>query len=785
MYALLTVLVLAQTSVSVQIGGAPKKPTGADSVAQIAREDSIRIRRDVRRDSMRVVNKVRDSARIERRRAKRISLTPALVASAFRDSRAATLLAAARTSRLEQDSTLRGYDATSYERLSVGMGFKRIGRERLLMRTERVGRVTWQRGGPALVQILGKRHVMPMLEGAGDAEFDSYDIPIPYYPGRETLWVGSGIATSDINESEIIHPLARGAEAYYTYATGDSVSFQLPGSRRIELRELVVRPRAPAWNVALGSLWFDVASARLVRAVYRLAEPMDVWKIANEEEEDEDGKPPKWVTAVITPLTAQVNAITVEYGLHEGRFWLPRLQGVEGRAQAGFMRVPFKIEQSFKYASVNGTNMGAVPQIAVGDTAQDSVSRSRRAAVRRNECKSGGERTRTTTRHEGQLPIISRISCDTVALANSPDLPKSIYDDGEELFGARERDALIDEALSLGAQPGFVPQKPVITYGLGLTRYNRIEALSTGIAVRQSLGAGYTARAMARIGIADWSPNAELGLSRTDGRRTLGVGLYRRLGSANDWADPFSFGSSLSALLFGRDEGFYYRALGLELSGSADDSATGSWRVFAEHHGDAKKETNFSLAHSIGGAEFRDNIDGENGNIVGVAVERHGSRGLDPHGLRLFGSIRGEAAAGDFDYSRAMFDATVSHGLGPRLSGALTLSAGTSGGAVPSQRLWYLGGTQTVRGQRPGASIGDAFWMTRLELGTSFVGARPVIFGDLGWAGSRQDFGSPGRPLSGAGVGASFLDGLVRFDVARGIYPEKKVRANLYVEARF
>jgi len=635
------------------------------------------------------------------------------------------------------------------------------------------------------VQILGKRHVMPMLEGAGDTEFDSYDIPIPYYPGRETLWVGSGIAKPDINESEIIHPLARGAEAYYTYATGDSVSFQLPGSRRIELRELVVRPRAPSWNVALGSLWFEVSSARLVRAVYRLAEPMDVWKIANEEEEDEDDKPPKWVTAMITPLTAQVNAITVEYGLHEGRFWLPRLQGVEGSAQAGFMRVPFKIEQSFKYASVNGANMGAVPQIAVGDTAQDSVSRSRRAAVRRNECKSGGERTRTTTRHEGKLPIISRISCDTVALAHSTELPKSIYDDGEELFGVKERDALIEEALSLGAQPGFVPQKPVVTYGLGLTRYNRIEALSTGIAVKQSLGAGYTARAMARIGVADWSPNGELGLTRTDGRRSLGIGVYRRLASANDWADPFSFGSSLSALLFGRDEGFYYRSIGLELAGTADDSATGSWRVFAEHHGDARKKTNFSLAHSIGGADFRDNIDAENGNIAGLAVERHGSRGLDPHGLRLFGSIRGEAAAGDFDYSRAMFDATVSHGLGPRLSGALTLSAGTSGGAVPAQRLWYLGGTQTIRGQRPGASTGDAFWMTRLELGTSFVGARPVVFGDLGWAGSRDDFGSPGRPLSGAGVGASFLDGLVRFDVARGIYPEKKVRANLYVEARF
>jgi hypothetical protein len=75
--------------------------------------------------------------------------------------------------------------------------------------------------------------------------------------------------------------------------------------------------------------------------------------------------------------------------------------------------------------------------------------------------------------------------------------------------------------------------------------------------------------------------------------------------------------------------------------------------------------------------------------------------------------------------------------------------------------------------------------MSSVELGTSNAGVREIVFGDLGWAGVRTKFAHPGRPLSGAGVGASFLDGLLRFDVARGIYPEKKVRANLYVEARF
>ena len=64
-----------------------------------------------------------------------------------------------------------------------------------------------------------------------------------------------------------------------------------------------MRPRAPKWNVALGSLWFDVESARLVRAVYRLAEPMDIWAVADEEaewENDPDDAPPKWVKHDLT-----------------------------------------------------------------------------------------------------------------------------------------------------------------------------------------------------------------------------------------------------------------------------------------------------------------------------------------------------------------------------------------------------------------------------------------------------------------------------------------------------
>ena len=790
MFALLTAVVFAQTSIHIGIGNAPKAQDSAARAERERKQDSSRYRYEVWRDSAIAARSGNhdDSVDRARRKAKAIPLTPALVSSAFKDARAHDLLAAARQARLRQDSTITGYDATTYERMSVGLGLRRIARERLLFRAERATRVVWSRGSPAYVEILGRRAVAPMIQGLGDSDMELEGIaPIPYYPGRETLWVGSGLAKADIEDSDMIHPLARGAEAYYTYAVGDSVSFQLPGGTRIRLRELVVRPRAPMWNVALGSLWFDVSDARLVRGVYRMAEPIDIWAVADEEAkaDKDDDAPPKWVKGLISPLKAQVTAVTVEYGLHEGRFWMPRMQSLEGSAQAGFMRVPFKMEQSFKYSSVNGARPIQIPQIAVADTATDSVSRAARIARRRTECKTGTVSSRTLRSWETGLQMIVKTPCDTASLAKSADLPKSIYDEGEEVFGSAERDELIEKALSLGAQPGWTPQKPVYSYGLPMTRYNKIEALSTGISARATLGKGYTANASARIGIGDWQPNGELGLSRSNGRSTIAVNAYRRLSSASDWTDPFSFSASLSAVLFGRDEGFYYRTAGIEIAGTPDDSATTSWKLFAENHTDAEKKTNFSVAKTLGADGFEDNIEAEHGNIVGAAAERHVSYGLNPRGFRFFGSVRGEAAAGSFKYGRGMIDATASRGLFKGVDGALTLSAGSTVGEVPLQRFWYLGGSQTVRGQTAGTQFGDAFWMGRIELGTSDVAFRPVVFYDVGWAGDRRNFSEPGRPMSGAGVGASILDGLIRFDVARGIYPQKKIRANLYVEARF
>jgi hypothetical protein len=629
--------------------------------------------------------------------------------------------------------------------------------------------------------------------------------PIPYYPGSETLWIGSSVARATVDENDgIVHPLAEGAEAYYTYETGDSVTFRLPDGKAIRLRELKVRPREPKWNLAVGSLWFDMSGGQLVRAAYRMSVPMDIEAVAKADDPTEFDDVPMVMKPLLFPMTAQISAIGVEYGLYEGRFWLPRVQVAEGGARVGLVRVPFKLEQKYQYDQVNSGaplppihvdsttrgRRGMHVDVSVGAggpgevrTRRDSLRAERRAA--RMKCDSTGNRTYTRQQDGMPNPVFVTITCDTAKLAHSPDLPPSIYDRGEETFGGAEMDALVAEALSMGAQADFMPQLP--TAGFDRPRYNRIEGLSLGVRADQVLGAGYSLHGAARIGVADREPNVELTGSRSDLRRTLSITAYNRLVSSSDWGNPLSLGSSVSAFLFGRDEGFYYRASGVELTSAPDvggESAL-TWGLFAERERTATQRTTFSLARSVNGAQFEPNIQAARGTYLGARARYTRTLGLDPQGFRLFSDARLESARGDTgSYGRAALDLTASHGIGNGAA-ALTLAGGSSVGILPTQRVWFLGGTQTVRGQRPGIVAGNAFWLARAEIAHGVGALRPVVFGDLGWAGDRTKLRDVGRPASGVGVGTSLLDGLVRFDVARGIYPERKWRVNAYLDARF
>jgi hypothetical protein len=806
MLALLPIALVFQVQVGVRVG----KDSTAEQRRQAAQAE--------------VAVAIEEGNSRKRRPVRRVTVTDEMVASAFKDASAKSLLLRARKARLEQDSALASYDATTYQRFSVGLGFKAVGRERLALRHEEATHVTWARGVGAQVEMKGARSVIPIAQGEKDAkaEFNGMST-IPYFPGREDLWFGGASSVRDeVDEREFVHPIATGAEAYYTYETGDSVIMRLPDGKTLTLRELKITARKPKWNLSVGSFWFDEATAHLVRAVYRTSQTLDIWGLVDESIKDttvnapgagrnrnnQDDAPPFFVKAMFSPAKVEVSAITVEYGLYEQRFWLPRNQALEGKAQMGFVRVPITIEEKFRYASVNALEKPLLlstrtpsPVVALRDsldsaktpTAQrDSLLRqARRARVkelasrRDSECAATGVYTTRQRRYDGAVEIEMKTPCDSTILQNSKELPASIYDPGEEVFGSAEREQLI-KALDFGLQAAWGPQLPRLGYGLSLTRYNRVEGLGTGLTLTSELGQGYTAVLGARGSIADKQINADLTLARSNGRSTVRGTVYRRLDVMNDYGTPLSFGASLGALLYARDEGAYYRTWGGELTGESKRLGGNlDWRLFGEQQWKADLTSRWTLFGGGNDSRFIGNPAAEKLTEYGASLRLRHSVGLDPQGWRLLTDLKLEGAAGDSAYGRGLFDATISHPITHRISGSLTAAGGYTAGAVPVQRRFYLGGSQTIRGETALTQSGNAFWMARGELGTNKSSIRQIVFADLGWAGRREDFSKPGRPMAGVGFGQSFLDGLIRYDISRGLYPTKQTRLDIYLEARF
>ncbi|MEO7522012.1 MAG: hypothetical protein ABIW79_09365, partial [Gemmatimonas sp.] len=795
-------------------------------------------------------------------------------ATAFADPQAKTILERARIARLAQDSALTAYRATTTQRISVGMGVRHIGAEKLLFRMDNVAQVSWKRGLGVRVRPQGSRMTVPMASHADGETVNA--VAIPYFPGRDSLWFPGdafGPVKTDIDEREMIHPLARGAETYYRYETGDSVDLRLPDNRVIHLRELRITARKPQWRLFVGSFWFDKDGGQLVRAAYRLAVDIEIWDVASEGSvqdaaqnveasrvrdslaranlsralyvkdsttraerarqrkpgsNNNDG-PPAWVKGLMRPAKAKLDAITVEYGLYEGRFWLPRANSATASAQMGFVRVPVQIDEKFTYDVVNGDfRMAAVPppptprdrvadslagisrdsankltresrgevsaSVTIGgdgnaDTSavrrarRDSILNRRTGGRKALECAKDSTWTRIDTRYEGALRIAYDMPCDMDKLATSKALPPA-YTSDEKLFDLKSQEELLS-ALDMSLQPGWAPLPIQFHTGADLVRYNRVEGLSVGGMATQELGAGYSLTAVGRIGHADLHLNGELAMDRSNGRRTVTGAVYHRLSAANpEWGGALTLGPSLPALLYARDEGFYYRNFGVELRETREfRGGSLDYRAFLERQwtaGDSDVVNTFNVFTLLDDRKFRQNIASEPVSMTGVSGTYVRAFGNNPTGLRLVTATRGEAGTGTFEYGRLAVEGTFSRPIG-RFALAVTGAGGSSVGRVPVQRLWYMGGLRTVRGQIAGTQSGDAFWLGRAEVGTKFSAVRPVLFFDAGWAGNRDAL-SRSTPQRGTGLGLGFLDGLFRVDFSRGLYPNKRWRTDFYLQ---
>jgi hypothetical protein len=693
--------------------------------------------------------------------------------TAYLDPVARRLVAAARARRETVDRSITAYRTTMRER--IGAGVRALRRDRMLFRRELALRIEWRRDSVGRIDVIGARQAVPaarpQVELPEDLKGDVADYAFDPADDRLTVGVGGSNDPSDSGKDgrrvRLHHPLAPGSEADYRFATGDSSVLVFPGGRTIVLRELRVTPRRLDFRLMAGSFWIDEGSHAVVRALFRPARPFDLEEDAGEEG-DED------LPGFVKPIRVEVRYITIDYGLWDGRWWLPRLIAFDGVATAGsWLQMPMRYERVYGDYEVTGdTTARRTPRSPPPTATADSTARARCHEQAGVEC---------VCRNGACLAFEVHIPTDTAALLTSVELPPAFAGVGDTLISAGE---MQDLARGLGRLPSAPWQFRARPPRWGLARYNRVEGLALGARGELDFGR-LQLDASARMALADGEPDLEVGLTRETGTARFRLAGYRRLDAVDPTAGSLGFGNSLGALLLGRDDGEYYRAGGVALTVTPAVTATQRFTlaVYAERQRGAAKRTDFSLPHLVHADHlFRPNIAADSADQLGAAVTLRAERGFDPEAPRWGAEVTLDGGAGTYGFGRGSATLRITTPLTPRLAGAVELAGGTSAGRVPVQSRWYLGGPNTLRGYGGGVTSGDAYWRARVEVATRNPAARLALFGDVGRAAPRERL-SLARPLLGVGLGASFVDGLARLDLARALRSPTGWRLDLYMDA--
>ncbi|HET8712333.1 MAG TPA: BamA/TamA family outer membrane protein [Gemmatimonadales bacterium] len=696
--------------------------------------------------------------------------------NAYLDAEARRLVAASRARRETIDRSITGYRTTMRER--IGVGIRALRRDRLLYRRELALRIDWRRDSVAQIDVIGAREQVPAaapkrtlpedLKGdAGDYAFD---------PADDRLTIGFSSSSRDSTADstrerrlEFQHPLAPGSEAHYRFATGDSSVVLFPNGRTIRLRELRIIPRRLDVRLMTGSFWIDEDSHAVVRALVRPARAFDLEQDLGEDDDD--------IPGFVKPIRVEFRFLTIDYGLWEGRWWMPRLIAMDAVATAGsILQMPVRYERVYDDYDVTGdTTQRLAPRPPVATAAEDSIAR---AACHARE---DAEQISCKCRNGHCLAFRVNIPTDTAALLVSAILPPPFGAENDTLIASGELRELDRAIGKLPAAPWQLRARPP---RWGLARFNRVEGLSLGARGELDLGR-LRADGALRIATTDGARDVEAGIVREDVSRRVRFAGYYRLTAVDPTARSLGIGNSLNALFLGRDDGDYFRAAGLELTITPAVTLPQRFtvRVYAEQQRDARKLTDFSVPNVFNDNHlFRPNIVADSADQVGASLTLRTQLGIDPALPRWSADVTLDGGAGTYEFSRASATVRLTTPLAGQLAGALELAGGMSAGRLPVQSYWYLGGPGTLRGYGGNATSGDAFWRGRLELANSWPAARLVFFADVGRAGPREHL-SLARSLAGVGVGASFLDGLVRLDVARAVRSPTGWRVDFYTDA--
>ena len=730
----------------------------------------------------------------------------------YLDPAARTLFEAAQANWRSVDESIVRYTALIQQRIAAAI--RTPLKDRIIYRNETAVRAFWDQDYDAVVQVLGTRSEYPGRSIAvreGDLDWlDDLPFDEPFEPGGDRLLFGldndednSAFEQNRDDAFWVVHPLAEGSDSVYRYQSGDTLSLSFPDGRLLQTIQLDVLPREADIHRISGSLWIEPESGALVRAVYRLSRQFDAMRDVAELQEEEEKGSFRFVPGLFKPWTFDLTMVAVEYSLWDFEVWLPRSMRVEGEVAAGILKIPVSMDVSYRIESVTTRSDLAREEAAQATGLEERHFETRAEAMafisqllseRDGIEYEAASRNEKFARERESLMIVPQVRS---MVATSPHLPPPIW---EEASGFPSDDQLEDYFRTLAALPAPSIQGVPWAANWGwsrpdLLRYNRVEGPSLGGRFEANLGGPYTLEATGFFGFADLEPKARVDFERSTVRRRLSLGGYRELTATDPRGRYLAFGNSMYAFLFGRDDGEYYRAMGVDFTWLPPVRARESFefRAYVERQASVPVETDFALFHAFDGSwAFRPNVDAVEVDEVGAELRLSpwwgGEASRPQFGLDLYGQgARWRTTGGSTGttYGRGSVTLRVAIPLVPRTWRlGLEAGVGTTWGDAPLQRQWFLGGASTLRGYPASSGRGSSFARARMEVARTYYDIGTVsVFGDVGWAGLRGDFNGDDL-LYGIGVGASLLDGLVRLDVSHGLKgPAKEFRIDFYLDA--
>jgi hypothetical protein len=704
----------------------------------------------------------------------------------FRDGQTAELFARARVRHIRQDSLVRDYAARVQTRIDMTAGRSRFARLTTLFAHETVASVAWQRPNDLKVNIEGSRTAAPALrllplDGRADRDHLEADL------NRESMFdrpwfiprsLGDSIRLMGVPEVAALHPLADDAQDNYRYAIVDSVFLGVPG-RPVRAIKMRVTPKSLGPAMVAGDMWLDAETADVIRMMvvflgqYLWDEPEgDTPEDSASAREDN-----KWANRFVT-VEAEI-----EYALIDRLYWMPDRQILLLTIEIPWFinsAFPIRAVTRFREYRVNG-NAGLGFRFPTDEEIPDDETVER---LRNGEPIDGGRPGRESRQAEGYYRTgawsegrweVEVPPADSLA-AYPWEAPFEVEVKGEEERRLRESLAALAELEEDLPRQWLGRPRAVLAWERfsDLFRYNRVQGPSVGAGYLFRPGIHFTTIFVAgRFGFADLRPTGEFRWRRDGPGGRFDLTGYYALRGAEPWTSGQGIGNSLNALFVGNDDADYYRVLGGAVRHTWH---TGPFRdvefgVSYERHRSADVEAGSVIADLWGDGDFQPNPPVLENGFVRVSAERPGK--LGPLAWRVGSdALLSDAASaarfwGSVKVPFAMFGRT----------GTLGFRGGAVRGNDMPQLLARVGGPQTVRGHLYGAKVGREFWAAQFDMAlTRNPIVAPVVFADVG-----DTFHS--RPLVGVGGGLSFLNGVVRLNLSKGLNPGTDLRFDLLFQA--